>query len=80
VQPPQIETPDIDVRLEPYFPERLPDWGRDAMHSAERLIRENGQVRQMMMQIRYRLREEARRQMIAERRARSREIDLIDSP
>jgi hypothetical protein len=84
VQPPQIEAPDIDVRVSRDFAERLPDWGRDAMQSAERMMRENEQVRQMMKQIRYRLREEARRQrwrqMVAERRARSREFDLIDSP
>jgi hypothetical protein len=92
VTPPQIETPpDVDVRVEPvqvYLPpdvaERLPDWSRDAMHSAERMMRQNQQLRQMMAQIRYRLREEARRQrwrqMIAERRARPREFDLIDSP
>jgi hypothetical protein len=89
--PPQVEAPDIDVRVEPapvYLPpdfaERLPDWSRDAMQSAERMMRENEHVRRMMAQIRYRLREEARRQhwrqMIAERRARAREFDLIDSP
>jgi hypothetical protein len=54
------------------------------MQSAERMMRDNERVREMMAQIRYRLREEARRQhwrqMIAERKARSREFDLIDSP
>jgi len=89
--PPQIEAPDIDVHVDPVqvylppeFPERLPDWSRDAMHSAERVMRENQQIRAMMRQIRYRLREEARRQrwrqMIAERKARQREFGLIDSP
>jgi len=98
---PQIEAPDIDVRVDPvqvYLPpdfvERLPDWSRDAMQSAERMMRDNERVREMMQQIRYRLREEARRQrwrqeearrqhwrqMVAERRARAREFDLIDSP
>jgi hypothetical protein len=88
---PQIEAPDIDVHVDPvqvYLPpdfvERLPEWSRDAMESAERMARDNEQVRRMMKQIRSRLREEARRehwrQMIAERRARSREFDLIDSP
>jgi hypothetical protein len=89
--PPQIEAPDIDVRVDPvqvYLPpdfvERLPDWSRDAMQSAERMMRDNERMREMMQQIRYRLREEARRQhwrqMVAERRARAREFDLIDSP
>jgi hypothetical protein len=88
---PQIEAPDIDVHVDPvqvYLPpdfvERLPEWSRDAMESAERMARDNEQVRRMMKEIRSRLREEARRehwrQMIAERRARSREFDLIDSP
>jgi len=89
--PPQVESPDIDVHVDPVqvylppdFADRLPDWSRDAMQSAERMMRENEQVREMMRQIRYRLREEARRQhwrqMIAERKARSREFDLIDEP
>jgi hypothetical protein len=91
IQPPRIEAPDTDVPVEPvqvYLPpdfvERLPDWSRDAMHSAERMMRENAQVRELMKQIRYRLREEARRQrwrqMLAEREARPREFVLIDSP
>jgi hypothetical protein len=91
VPPPQIEAPDIDVHVDPVqvylppdFAERLPEWSRAAMQSAERMMRDNERVREMMAQIRYRLREEARRQhwrqMIAERKARSREFDLIDSP
>ena len=89
--PPQIEAPDIDVHVDPVqvylppdFAERLPDWSRDAMQSAERMMRDNERLREMVQQIRYRLREEARRQywrqMVAERRARAREFDLIDSP
>jgi hypothetical protein len=85
------QAPDVDVRVDPVqvylppdFAERLPDWGRDAMQSAERMMRENERVRQVMKQIRYRLREEARRQhwrqMLAERKARVREYGLIDSP
>ena len=88
---PQIEAPDIDVHVDPvqvYLPpdfvERLPDWSRDAMQSAERMMRDNERMRELMQQIRYRVREEARRQhwrqMIAERKAHSREFDLIDSP
>ena len=90
VQPPEIEAPDVDVRVEPrvYLPpdfaERIPDWSRDAMRSAERMMRENAHVRQMMAQIRNRLREEARRQrwrqMLAEHKAQSKEFDLINSP
>jgi hypothetical protein len=65
---PLIEAPDVDVNVDPVrvylppdFAERLPDWSRDAMQSAERMMRENERVRQVMRQIRYRLREEARR-------------------
>jgi hypothetical protein len=88
---PQVEAPEIDVKVDPVqvylppdFAERLPDWSRDAMRSAERMMRENERMREVMKQIRYRLREAARhqrwRQMVAERKARSREFDLIDSP
>jgi hypothetical protein len=91
VPPQQVEAPDIDVHVDPLqvylppdFAERLPEWSRDAMQSAERMMRDNERVREMMAQIRSRLREEARsqrwRQMLAERKARSREFDLIDSP
>ena len=90
-RPPQIEAPDIDVHVDPVqvylppdFAERLPDWSRDAMQSAERMMRENEQVREMMGQIRYRLREEARRQrwrqMTAKAKVRIVEFDLNDSP
>jgi hypothetical protein len=89
--PPQVEEPAVEIPVDPiqvYLPpdlaEHMQDWSRDAMQSAERMMRENGQVRQIMKQIRYRLREEARRQhwrqMLAEREARSREFGLIDSP
>jgi hypothetical protein len=91
VPPQQVEAPDIDVHVDPLqvylpsdFAERLPEWSRGAMQSAERMMRDNERMREMMQQIRYRLREEARsqrwRQMVAERKARSREFDLIDSP
>jgi hypothetical protein len=91
VPPQQVEAPDIDVHVDPVqvylppdFAERLPEWSRDAMQSAERMMRDNEHMREMMRQIRSRLREEARRQhwrqMVAERKARSREFDLIDSP
>ena len=91
VPPQQVEAPDIDVHVNPLqvylppdFAERLPEWSGDAMQSAERMMRDNERVREMMAQIRSRLREEARsqrwRQMVAERKARSREFDLIDSP
>jgi hypothetical protein len=91
-EPPDVpDVPDVDVQVDPvqvYIPrdfvERIPDWGRDAMESAERMARDNEHVREMMREIRVRIREEARRQhwrqMIAERKARAREFDLIDSP
>ncbi|HEY8852399.1 MAG TPA: hypothetical protein VIM36_09480 [Gemmatimonadaceae bacterium] len=74
---PQVEGPDIDVKVDPVqvdlppdFAERLPDWSRDAMQSAARMMRDNERVREVMKEIRYRLREEARRQrwrqMVAE--------------
>jgi hypothetical protein len=89
--PPQVEAPDIDVRVEPvqvYLPpdfvERLPEWSRDAMQSAERMMRENERVREIVEQIRYRLREKAQRerwrQMMARSKVRPQEFDLIDSP
>jgi hypothetical protein len=99
ISPPEVEAPDVDVPevpdvpapvdpvqvyLPPDFAERLPEWGRNAMESAERMARDNEHVREMMREIRLRIREEARRQhwrqMIAERKARAREFDLIDSP
>jgi hypothetical protein len=94
-QPPEVpqlpDVPDVDVHDDPvqvYFPrdfvERIPDWGRDAMESAERMACDNEHVREMMREIRMRIRDEARRQqwrqMIAERKARAREFDLDDSP
>ena len=94
-QPPEVpqlpDVPDVDDHDDParvYIPrdfvERIPDWGRDAMESAERMARDNEHVREMMREIRMRIRDEARRQqwrqMIAERKARAREFDLIDSP
>ena len=89
--PQSPEVPDIDVQVDPvqvYIPrdfvERIPDWGRDAMESAERMARDNEHMREMMREIRMRIRDEARRQqwrqMIAERKARAREFDLTDSP
>jgi len=89
-EPPDV--PDVpDVRDDPVqvfvprdFIERIPDWSRDAMESAERMARDNEHVREMMREIQMRIREEARRQhwrqMIAERKARAREFDLDDSP
>jgi hypothetical protein len=87
---PRIEAPDVYVRdepvqvyLPPEFAEHLSDWSRDAMRSAEQMMRDNEQVRRMMAQIRHRLREEARRerwrQMAANRR-RVVEFDLDNSP
>jgi hypothetical protein len=88
---PHLEVPDVAVNVDPvqvYLPrdlaERLPDWTRGAMQSAERMMREDERMRDIMRQIRHRLREEARRQewrqMLAERRTRVREYGLIESP
>jgi hypothetical protein len=88
---PQAEAPDIYVHVDPVqvylppdFAERIPDWSRDAVQSAERMMRENERMREIMKQISHRLREEARhqrwRQMLAQREARLKEFDLIDSP
>jgi hypothetical protein len=81
--PPQIEAPDVDVRVEPVhvylppdFAERMPDWTRDAMQSAEQMMRQNERMREMMAQIRYRLREESRRQRWRQMIARSRNRDV----
>jgi hypothetical protein len=91
-EPPEVpETPDVDVQVDPVqvliprdFIERIPDWSRDALESAGRMARDNEHMREMMREIRMRIREEARRQqwrqMLAERKARAREFDLIDSP
>jgi hypothetical protein len=90
-QPPQpVEPPDVYVRdepvqvyLPPEFAEHLSDWGRDAMRSAEQMMRDNERMRRMMAQIRHRLREEARRQewrQMAANRRRIAEYDLNDSP
>lgn len=91
-RPLQIEAPDVyvnvdpvQVHLPPDFTEHLSDWSRDAMQSAEEMIRDNQRMRKMMAQIRRRLREEARRehwrQMMAERnRVRIAEYDFNDSP
>ena len=89
--PPRVESPDIYGHVDPVqvylphdFAERLPEWTRDAMQSAERMMRDNEHVREMMREIRMRIREEARRQqwrqMIVERKARAKEFDLNDSP
>jgi hypothetical protein len=89
--PPRVESPDIyghvdpvQVYLPPDFAERLPEWTRDAMQSAERMMRDNEHVRKMMREIRHRLREEARRerwrQMAERNRTRVVEFDVDDSP
>jgi hypothetical protein len=89
-EPPDVpEVPNVDddpaqVFIPRDFIERIPDWSRDAMESAERMARDNEHMREMMREIRTRIREETRRQMwrqmLAERKARAREFDLVDSP
>jgi hypothetical protein len=89
--PPPVPTPDIDIGVDPVevyiprdFAERLPDWSRDALENAERMMRDNERVRQMVQELRYRLREQARRERMRQLADRSRShlrgFDLIDSP
>jgi len=92
VPPPQpVQPPDIDIGVDPVevyiprdFAERLPDWSRDALENAERMMRDNERVRQMMRELSYRLREQARRERMRQLADRSRShlrgFDLIDSP
>jgi hypothetical protein len=92
VPPPQpVQPPDIDIGVDPVevyiprdFAERLPDWSRDAIENAERMMRDNERVRQMMRELSYRLREQARRERMRQLADRSRShlrgFDLIDSP
>jgi hypothetical protein len=89
--PPQVEAPDtyvhvdpVQVYLPPDFAAHVSDWSRGAMQSAEEMVRDNERMREMMAQIRHRLREEARRQqwrqMNARRRVQIVEFDVDDSP
>jgi hypothetical protein len=89
--PPRVEAPNVYVHVDPVqvylppdFAEHLSDWSRGAMQSAEQMVRENERMREMMAQIRHRLREEARRQhwrqMAAQRRVHVVEFDVDDSP
>jgi hypothetical protein len=74
VPAPQVEAPDQEVPAEPvqvYFaPDFVERIRRDAMQSAERMMREDEGLREMMHQIRYRLLEEARRRRWREITAR----------
>ena len=83
------ETPDVSpnpyVFVIPQIPvDRFPEVSEEVLRSAERMMRDNEHVQRMMAQIRYRVRAEMRRQyrrqMIAEREARSRQFDLYESP
>jgi len=89
--PPQVEAPDtyvhidpVQVNLPPDFADHVSDWSRGAMQSAEQMVRDNERMRDLMAQIRHRLREEARRerwrQMNARRRVQIVEFDVDDSP
>ena len=83
------ETPDVSpnpyVFVIPQIPvDRFPEVSEEVLRSAERMMRDNEHVQRMMAQIRYRVRQEMRRQyrrqMIAEREARSRQFDLYEMP
>ena len=89
--PPRVEAPDtyvhvdpVEIYLPPDFAEHVSEWSRGAMQSAEQMVRDNERMREMMAQIRHRLREEARRQhwrqMNARRRVQIAEFDADDSP
>jgi hypothetical protein len=88
-QPEPPETPDVStnpyVFVIPQIPvDRIPEVSAEVIRSAERMMRDNERMQRMMTQIRYRVREEMRRQhrrqMIAEREARSRQFDLYEMP
>ena len=85
-EPPQAPdmSPSPYVFVIPQIPvDRIPEVSAEVIRSAERMMRDNERMQRMMAQIRYRVREEMRRQhrrqMIAEREARSRQFDLYES-
>ncbi len=61
-EPPDVpNVPDPPESVQIYIPPELVDWSRDAMRSAEQMVRDNERVREAMQELRFRLREEARR-------------------
>ena len=71
----------VQVVIPPDFADRLPEWSRDALQSAERAVRENQQLQEIMRQLQMRLREEARRERWRQMRAmhkRHRQFDPME--
>ncbi len=68
----------VEIVTPPNLGDRIPDWSRDAMQSAERMVRQNQQLRRMMKELEMRLREEARHQRWRQMRARYRNHEDFD--
>ena len=68
----------VQVEVPPDFGDRVSDWSRDAMQSAERALRENQQLRRLMKDLQDRAREEARRERWRQMRARYRNHQDFD--
>jgi hypothetical protein len=68
----------VQVVVPPDFGERLPEWGRDAMENAERIVRQNRQLQQIMQELRHQLREQARRERWRQMRTRYRAHEDFD--
>jgi len=68
----------VQVVVPPDLGDRLPEWSRDAMQSAERIVRQNEQLKQIMRELRIRLREEARRARWRQMRARYKTHENFD--
>jgi len=83
-QPPSYSPDDygrpepVQVVVPPDLGDRLPEWSRDAMQSAERIVRQNEQLKQIMRELRIRLREEARRARWRQMRARYKTHENFD--
>jgi hypothetical protein len=71
--PPQyIDIPDygVQIQIPDDVMERVPEISRHWMKSTERMLRENQQLREIMEQLRVRMREEARRERLRRTAAR----------
>ncbi len=82
-EPPDVPSvPDQPESVQIYIPPELVDWSRDAMRSAEQMVRDNERMQEAMRELRYRLREEARRhrwhRMTAKYRFHTNGMDPID--
>jgi hypothetical protein len=68
----------VQIVVPPDFGDRVSDWSRDAMQSAERALRENQQLRRLMKELQTRAREEARREHWRQMRAQYRNHEDLD--